>query len=124
MAARSSWSSRPKLCSTFGREVFVAGSHSLWVSCRYRTGVPSLFRRVDTRTCTCPDTTRIRPAQRLEHQSNVCPVVSPLSALPRRADLGRYRGVCPDQPISCGTRESERGDLTEQEGQRLTARVL
>ena len=41
IASRSSWSSRPKLCSTFGREVFVAGSHSLWVSCRYRTGVPS-----------------------------------------------------------------------------------
>jgi hypothetical protein len=34
IASRSSWSSRPKLCSTFGREVFVAGSHSLWVSCR------------------------------------------------------------------------------------------
>src|SRR6476661_1996150 len=48
MAARSSWSSRPKLCSTFGREVFVAGSHSLWVNCKYRTGVPSLFRRVAT----------------------------------------------------------------------------
>ena len=34
IASRSSWSSRPKLCSTFGREVFVAGSHSLWVNCR------------------------------------------------------------------------------------------
>ena len=34
MASRSSWSSRPKLCSTLGREVLVAGSHSLWVNCR------------------------------------------------------------------------------------------
>src|SRR4051794_2422534 len=104
IASRSSWSSRPKLCSTFGREVFVAGSHSLWVSCRYRTGVPSLFRRVATRTCTCPDVTRLRAAQPFEHRSNVCPVLPPLPDLPRHAELGRYRGVCPDQPISCGTR--------------------
>src|SRR4051812_9962691 len=104
MASRSSWSSRPKLCSTFGREVFVAGSHSLWVSCRYRTGVPSLFRRVATRTCTCPDDTRLPAAQPFEHGSNVCPVLSPVPDLPRYADLGRYRGVCPDPLITCGTR--------------------
>ena len=109
MASRSSWSSRPKLCSTFGRDVFVAGSHSLWVSCRYRTGVPSLFRRVDTRTCTCPDVTRLRAAHGFEHRSNVCPGLSPVSDLPQRAELGRYRGVCPDPPITCGTRGRQPG---------------
>lgn len=84
IASRSSWSSRPKLCSTFGREVFVVGSHSLWVSCRYRTGVPSLLRRVATRTCTCPDTTRVHAAQPLEHPPNVCPVL-PMVSGPRAA---------------------------------------
>src|SRR6478735_435046 len=108
IASWSSWSSRPKLCSTFGREVLVAGSHSLWVSCRYRTAVPSLFRRVDTRTCTCPDTTRVAAVQEVEHRSNVCPVLRPRSDLPRHVDLGQYRGVCPDPPISCGTRVQDR----------------
>jgi len=38
----------------------------------------------------------------------VCPVFSPLPDLLPLADLGEYRGVCPDPPISCGTR----GNLT------------
>ena len=64
------------MCSTFGRDVFVVGSHSLWVSCRYRTAVPSLFRRVDTRTCTCSDITRNLADQLFEHRSNVRPGIS------------------------------------------------
>ncbi|MBW0129518.1 DUF4263 domain-containing protein [Pseudonocardia oceani] len=34
----------------------------------------------------------------------MCPVFSPLPDLLPLADLGEYRGVCPDPPISCGTR--------------------
>jgi len=30
----SSWSSRPKEYTTFVREAFAAGSHSLWANCR------------------------------------------------------------------------------------------
>jgi hypothetical protein len=38
-------SSRPKLYTTCTRDRFAAGSHTLWASCRYRTSLPSLFRR-------------------------------------------------------------------------------
>ena len=49
------------------RDVFAAGSHSLWANCRYDTRVPSRFRRVDVRTNTPPDATRAAAAH--SHQT-------------------------------------------------------
>ena len=44
-ASRVPGPSRPKLYTTCTRDRFAAGSHTLWASCRYRTSLPSLFRR-------------------------------------------------------------------------------
>ena len=38
----------------WGREILMAGSHSLWVSCRYRTAAPSLFAAPRCRQRRCP----------------------------------------------------------------------
>ena len=44
-ASRAAGSSRPKLQTTCTRDRFAAGSRTLRASCRYRTSLPSLFRR-------------------------------------------------------------------------------
>ena len=49
IASLSSWSSRPKLQTTFGTDRLAAASHSLCASCRYRTA-PFLVFRVDVFT--------------------------------------------------------------------------
>ena len=103
MASRSSWSSRPKLCSTFGRELFVAGSHSLWSTAGTALGCRPCF-------AVSPPYVHVSRRYTIFDQligSNIdrtCVQFPAVRRLPRHADPGRSGGVFPDQPISCGTR--------------------
>src|SRR3954451_76010 len=97
-------SSRPKECSTLALVVPAVGSQTLCTSCRYRTGTPALFRRVDARTNTSPDA-----AHRFSQLVDVritCSV--PGDPAPDRgtspSDLGKRQLPSPEPALTCGTR--------------------
>src|SRR6266540_6408057 len=120
-AARSRSSARPKLYNTFIRAAFAAGSHSLCASCRYRTTVPSLFRRDDVLTNMSPDTTRNTRVQAHQTRQVVSLGVFGRLTTPQAADLHVCPAPCPRTPISCGTQVEARQDVSRRPDGELLA---
>lgn len=104
IAGRSSSSSRPKECSTLIFAAPATGSQVLCTSCRYRTGTPAEFRRVDVRTNTSSDarddSAGTQPVKRQAPSLGD----SARGADSSTADQGERQPPSPGTGLSCGTR--------------------